>query len=108
MIAQWFPQIRIVGQRHILSRLAVGQSISARLLVRMFPAFMSRLAQINFSIDDASTVIQVCLDRTVGIENTTATSKLYAALKPIAVGCNEIDTIFESSRHPPATRTFFI
>ena len=74
----------------------------------MSPTFIPASAEINLTVDNAFTIIEICLDGTVRIENAAAAAELYAALKSVAVSRDEIDSIFKCACHPPAAGTFFI
>src|SRR5947209_1412828 len=108
MVAQWFPEIGIVDEYHVLSGSAVGKTISGEFFTRRSPTFIAALPEINLTVDNALAVIEIGLDGPVGIENTTAAAELYAALKSVAVSRDEVGSIFKCACHPPTAGAFFI
>ena len=64
------------------------------------PKFIAAPFKINFPVDNAIAAIKEGLDSAIGIENTTTTAKLHAALTSVAVRGNEVDMVLEGPCHP--------
>src|SRR5690242_8064049 len=107
MVTKRLPQVGVIDQCHILSRLPVGQSIAGNFSLAASPTLVAGAIEIHFAIDNAVATIEVTLNSAIWINDATATAKLYSALATVAIGCNKIHPIFKCACHPPATRAFF-
>src|SRR5437868_12492536 len=105
MITKRLPQIGIVDQRNILRRSAISKSIARGCIAGTLgsPTFIATAAQIDLSVYNPRPVIQVSLNRPIGVKNAAPAAELYAALLATAIGSDKVDAIFKGTCHPPTT-----
>src|SRR5690242_18730730 len=107
MITQWFPQIGVIHKRYVFCWPTVGQAMTHHFITTS-PLFVAALSEVNLSVDNSLTIIQVGLKRAIGIENAASSTELNAPLLAVAICGDEVNTVFKGTGHPPAARTFLI
>src|SRR5437868_7057771 len=108
MVAQRFPQVGIIDQGYVFRWLPTGKTISFRLLAGTPPAFITAAAKINLSIDNAFAIIDILLNRTIGVNDAAPAAELYAALQTITVSSNQVHFILKGARYPPLAGALLI
>src|SRR5437763_8955818 len=108
MVAQRLPQIGIGCKHYIFGRTPVDETIPPRLFIRWPPLFSATAAQINLAVDNPFTIINICLDGPIGIQDAASSTELYAALAAVAVRRNEVDTVLKGTGYPGPARGFFV
>src|SRR5207244_1167748 len=108
VIAQRLPEVSIVYERDVLGGTAISKAISPCFFVRWPPPFVTAAVEVNLAVDDALAIIEIGLDRAVGIQDTASTAELYAAFVAVTVRRDEVDPILKGASYPTTARRFFI
>src|SRR6266516_3012311 len=108
MVAQRFPQVFIIDQAYVFRWPSTGKTISLWLLARTSPAFITAAAEVNLSVDNAFAIIDILLNRTIGVNDTAPAAELYAAFQTITVSSNQVHFILKGARYPPLAGALLI